>query len=132
MHHLDLDPCERDGVPHGSAVGQRQAVEHAPGHCGAATAQHLTRALAGVPNPSLHVAGREELGCVDVDDRATGGKAAAPVSTASMSPSPHVSIAWVNTHSPMTLRRNLVAPSTPPSFVKFAVRAASLSTGAWS
>ena len=35
-----------------------------------------------------------------------------------------------SSHSPPTLRRNRMRPSTPPSLVKFAARLASVSTGA--
>ena len=41
----------------------------------------------------------------------------------------HAFMHSVSSHSPMTLRRKRVRPSTPPSFVKPASRAAPVSTG---
>ena len=42
---------------------------------------------------------------------------------------PQVRRASLSTHSPITLRRKRIVASTPPSLVKFASRAASVSTG---
>ena len=64
------------------------------------------------------------------------GRIAAAASCSSPARSPALSrsqprIVSLSTHRPITLRRKRMVASTPPSLVKFAARASSLSTG-WS
>ena len=86
---------------------------------------------AGRRDARRHVAGRQERRVVDVDHRAAaGGRAASRSSAGQVVGRPRSRIDSCSSHRPMTLRRKRIVPSTPPSLVKFAARASSVSTGA--
>ena len=84
--------------------------------------------------PGRHVAGGEQARVVDVDDRPQGrdgsraGKQGGQVGVRQPR-SVHLFIDSVSTHRPITFLRKRIVPSTPPSLVKSANRAASVSTG---
>ena len=68
---------------------------------------------------------------VDVDDGAQRRRPRPqPASSAGQVRPPHSRTHSVSTHSPITLRRKRIVPSTPASLVKSASRASSVSTGA--
>ena len=63
---------------------------------------------------------------------ASPGASAAAASSCGRSERDHVRSVSDSTHRPITLRRNRIVPSTPPSLVKFAASAASPSSGSGS
>ena len=86
-------------------------------------------------DPRRHVARRQEGRVVGVEGRAAGGQLAggdraAPAGLSGVPASSQVrSDSW-SSHRPITLRRKRIRSSTPPSFVKFAARLASVRTAA--
>ena len=77
-----------------------------------------------------HVARRDEARVLDVEDGDRPVTSAAAASRAPRSSRPHARRVSLSSQVPITLVRNRIVPSTPPSLVKLAARAASVSTGA--
>ena len=116
-------PLDGPGVRRRPASRGCSAVVSAGGHGRAARPRAAIRVG--------HAARRDERRVVDVDDRTAGGQLGGRgeevVEVVALA-----TPAWhsCSSHSPPTLRRKRVRPSTPPSLVKLAARAASVRTGA--
>ena len=135
VHDVDGDAGQLGGLPDDPAVGQRQAVEDAPhdGGLGSTGPAGPESSQAATIRASMSPGGRNSGASTSTTDCQWGHVGRLPQQVRQDRPAgprqSQLRIASESTQRPDTLRRNLIVRSTPPSLVKSACRAASLSTG---
>ena len=127
VDHVDRRARQVGGRLDGAGVGGGERVEdaaHGLGRESAARARPPSAIRSGMP-PGGMKAGRRRRS----SGRRPGSAAAAASEVVEVVPRAHARRHSWRSQSPPTLRRNRVRPSTPPSLVKLAARAASVITG---
>ena len=115
-----------------SAKASARLAHDAAHHCHPVGGARDAVLTAPVGDPRRHVAGRRgSAGPGRRRARRCRRTPSARASNAARSVSPQVRSVSESSQVPITLVRNRIRPSTPPSLVKFAARASSVSTG-WS